>query len=191
MSLSLCIPGRSITGVYPCNRIPLPVPSPSRAEIRQRFRFCVNLRILTADTWSLCWFLCVRDWIKLLLTARAIAVGTWEQHRSWEIRFFFFFLVFTNSQCSVMVKHWIHLSDHSFTAFSGLNSLLLLLLQNILLQQENTELRNNLVSAQEKATIVQQAIRDRDEAIAKWGSAKFAFCLERQRMKLAFSKSQF
>uniref|UniRef100_H3DPN2 Si:ch211-235m3.5 n=1 Tax=Tetraodon nigroviridis TaxID=99883 RepID=H3DPN2_TETNG len=39
--------------------------------------------------------------------------------------------------------------------------------QNILLQQENTELRNHLVSAQEKAGIVHQAIRDRDEAISK------------------------
>ncbi|XP_011606732.1 BICD family-like cargo adapter 1 [Takifugu rubripes] len=39
--------------------------------------------------------------------------------------------------------------------------------QNILLQQENTELRNDLVSSQEKAEVVKQAIRDRDEAIAK------------------------
>lgn len=52
----------------------------------------------------------------------------------------------------------------TFTQCSDLNSFLL---QNILLQQENTELRNNLASAQEKAGIVQQAIRDRDEAIAK------------------------
>uniref|UniRef100_H3DPN1 Si:ch211-235m3.5 n=1 Tax=Tetraodon nigroviridis TaxID=99883 RepID=H3DPN1_TETNG len=40
-------------------------------------------------------------------------------------------------------------------------------IKNILLQQENTELRNHLVSAQEKAGIVHQAIRDRDEAISK------------------------
>ncbi|XP_070685667.1 BICD family-like cargo adapter 1 isoform X2 [Pempheris klunzingeri] len=39
--------------------------------------------------------------------------------------------------------------------------------QNIELQQENTELRQKLQSAQEQAEVVQQAIRDRDEAIAK------------------------
>ncbi|XP_071352886.1 BICD family-like cargo adapter 1 isoform X2 [Trachinotus anak] len=39
--------------------------------------------------------------------------------------------------------------------------------QNIRLQQENTELRQKLQSIQEQAEVVQQAIKDRDEAIAK------------------------
>lgn len=43
----------------------------------------------------------------------------------------------------------------------------LFFLQNIQLQQENTELKNKLMSLQEQAEVIQQAIRDRDEAIAK------------------------
>lgn len=43
----------------------------------------------------------------------------------------------------------------------------LFFLQNIRLQQENTELKNKLMSLQEQAEVIQQAIRDRDEAIAK------------------------
>ncbi|XP_070825734.1 BICD family-like cargo adapter 1 [Chaetodon trifascialis] len=39
--------------------------------------------------------------------------------------------------------------------------------QNVQLQQENAELRHKLQSAQEQAEVAQQAIRDRDEAIAK------------------------
>ncbi|XP_045930471.1 BICD family-like cargo adapter 1 [Micropterus dolomieu] len=39
--------------------------------------------------------------------------------------------------------------------------------QNVLLQQENAELRQKLQSVQEQAEVIQQAIRDRDEAIAK------------------------
>nr|XP_046244978.1 BICD family-like cargo adapter 1 isoform X1 [Scatophagus argus] len=39
--------------------------------------------------------------------------------------------------------------------------------QNVQLQQENAELKHNLQRAQEQAEVVQQAIRDRDEAIAK------------------------
>lgn len=39
--------------------------------------------------------------------------------------------------------------------------------QNVQLQQENAELRHKLQSVQEQAEVVQQAIRDRDEAIAK------------------------
>ncbi|XP_073342677.1 BICD family-like cargo adapter 1 [Pagrus major] len=39
--------------------------------------------------------------------------------------------------------------------------------QNVQLQQENTELRQKLQSVQEQADVAQQAIRDRDEAIAK------------------------
>lgn len=35
------------------------------------------------------------------------------------------------------------------------------------LQQENAELRQNLQNVQEQAAVVQQAIRVRDEAIAK------------------------
>lgn len=39
--------------------------------------------------------------------------------------------------------------------------------QNIQLQQENAEMRQKLQSVQEQAEVAQQAIRDRDEAIAK------------------------
>lgn len=39
--------------------------------------------------------------------------------------------------------------------------------QNVQLQQENAELKHKLQSMQEQAEVVQQAIRDRDEAIAK------------------------
>ncbi|KAM7413292.1 hypothetical protein PAMA_020601 [Pampus argenteus] len=39
--------------------------------------------------------------------------------------------------------------------------------QNIQLQQENAEMRQKLQSAQEQAEVARQAIRDRDEAIAK------------------------
>ncbi|XP_062242372.1 BICD family-like cargo adapter 1 isoform X1 [Platichthys flesus] len=39
--------------------------------------------------------------------------------------------------------------------------------QNVQLQQENTELRQKLLNVQEQGEVVQQAIRDRDEAIAK------------------------
>nr|XP_020455775.1 BICD family-like cargo adapter 1 [Monopterus albus] len=39
--------------------------------------------------------------------------------------------------------------------------------QNIQLQEENTELRQKLQHVQEQAEVIQQAIRDRDEAIAK------------------------
>nr|XP_033488229.1 BICD family-like cargo adapter 1 isoform X2 [Epinephelus lanceolatus] len=39
--------------------------------------------------------------------------------------------------------------------------------QNVQLQQENAELKQKLQSMQEQAEVVQQAIRDRDEAIAK------------------------
>ncbi|XP_040901449.1 BICD family-like cargo adapter 1 [Toxotes jaculatrix] len=39
--------------------------------------------------------------------------------------------------------------------------------QNVQLQQENAELRQKLQSVQEQAEVAQQAIRDRDEAIAK------------------------
>lgn len=75
----------------------------------------------------------------------------------------FWVFLFKQSLC---VRHMhIFFSDkNSFPQCSDLNSFLL---QNILLQQENAELRNNLVSTQEVAGIVQQAIRDRDEAIAK------------------------
>lgn len=42
------------------------------------------------------------------------------------------------------------------------------LLQNIQLQQENAELLQKLQSVQDQKDFVQQAIRDRDEAIAKY-----------------------
>lgn len=45
----------------------------------------------------------------------------------------------------------------------------LFFLQNIQLQQENTELKNKLMGLQKQAEVIQQAVRDRDEAIAKWG----------------------
>ncbi len=51
---------------------------------------------------------------------------------------------------------------------SGLNPIRFFLLQNVQLQQENAELRLKLQSAQEQTAVTQQAIRDRDEAIAKW-----------------------
>ncbi len=51
---------------------------------------------------------------------------------------------------------------------SGLNPTGFFLLQNVQLQQENAELRLKLQSAQEQTAVAQQAIRDRDEAIAKW-----------------------
>lgn len=61
--------------------------------------------------------------------------------------------------CLKDVYSWFH------TAVKQVN---LFLLQNVQLQQENTELRQELQSAQEQAAVAQQAIRDRDEAIAKW-----------------------
>lgn len=60
--------------------------------------------------------------------------------------------------CLKDVYSWFH------TAVKQVN---LFLLQNVHLQQENTELRQELQSAQEQAAVAQQAIRDRDEAIAK------------------------
>lgn len=42
-----------------------------------------------------------------------------------------------------------------------------LLFQNALLQQENAGLRSKLTNLQEQAGVAQQAIRDRDDAIAK------------------------
>lgn len=41
-------------------------------------------------------------------------------------------------------------------------------LKNIRLQQENSELLQKLQSIQDQKDFVQQAIRDRDEAIAKY-----------------------
>lgn len=41
------------------------------------------------------------------------------------------------------------------------------LFQNALLQQENAELRSQLMNLQEQTGVTQQAIRDRDDAIAK------------------------
>lgn len=52
----------------------------------------------------------------------------------------------------------------SFTQWSKVR---FFLLQNVQLQQENAELRNELVSVQEQTEVTQQAIRDRDDAIAK------------------------
>lgn len=43
----------------------------------------------------------------------------------------------------------------------------LLLFQSALLQQENAELRSKLMNLQEQTGVIQQAIRDRDDAIAK------------------------
>lgn len=50
--------------------------------------------------------------------------------------------------------------------YSDLNTRVFLL-QNVQLQQENAELRQKLQSVQGQGEVVQQAIRDRDEAIAK------------------------
>lgn len=41
------------------------------------------------------------------------------------------------------------------------------------LHQENAELKNKLVSMQEQTEVIKQAIRDRDEAIAKWEALFF------------------
>lgn len=41
------------------------------------------------------------------------------------------------------------------------------LFQSALLQQENAELRSQLMNLQEQTSVTQQAIRDRDDAIAK------------------------
>lgn len=60
-----------------------------------------------------------------------------------------------------------------YVLHSVVNTTLVLILQNVQLQQENAELRQNLQSVQEQAEAVQQAIRDRDEAIAKWEADSF------------------
>lgn len=49
----------------------------------------------------------------------------------------------------------------------GVNIVDVFFLQNVQLQQENAEMRQKLQSLQEQAEVAQQAIRDRDEAIAK------------------------
>lgn len=56
---------------------------------------------------------------------------------------------------------------------SSLNTVHFFFLQNDQLHQENAELRHKLQSAQEQAEVAQQAIRDRDEAIAKWEAHLF------------------
>lgn len=51
---------------------------------------------------------------------------------------------------------------------------ILFLAQNIQLQQENAEIKQKLQNIQDQSDMVQQAIRDRDEAIAKLVTHRFS-----------------